>query len=67
MYNSIKYFEEKCIKKFEKLEDEFLKEPEKLAEYVLGLTEELHNLGLKMIQESLEEMNRMLRKSIMVS
>ncbi len=24
MYNSIKYFEEKCIKKFEKLEDEFL-------------------------------------------
>ena len=63
MYNSIKYFEEKCIKKFEKLEDEFLKEPEKLAEYVLGLTEELHNLGLRMIQESLEEMNRMLRKS----
>ena len=63
MYNSIKYFEEKCIKKFEKLEDEFLKEPEKMAEYVLGLTEELHNLGLRMIQESLEEMNRMLRKS----
>ena len=28
MYNSIKYFEEKCIKKFEKLEDEFYKEPE---------------------------------------
>lgn len=63
MYNSIKYFEEKCIKKFEKLEDEFYKEPEKLAEYVLGLTEELHNLGLRMIQESLEEMNQMLRKS----
>ena len=63
MYNSIKYFEEKCIKKFEKLEDEFYKEPEKLAEYVLGLTKELHNLGLRMIQESLEEMNQMLRKS----
>lgn len=63
MYNSIKYFEEKCIKNFEKLEDEFYKEPKKLAEYVLGLTEELHNLGLRMIQESLEEMNRMLRKS----
>ncbi|MEE1031533.1 MAG: ISLre2 family transposase [Ruminococcus sp.] len=63
MINSIKYFEEECIKRFEKLEDNFMKEPCKLAEYVLGLTEELHNLGLKMIQESLEEMNGMLKTS----
>ena len=63
MYNSIRYFEEECIKRFENLEDSFMKEPQKLAEYVLGLTEELHNLGLRMIQESLEEMNGMLRKS----
>lgn len=63
MYNSIKYFEEECINRFEKLEDNFLKNPQKLAEYVLGLTEELHNLGLRMIQGSLEEMNGMLRKS----
>ena len=40
-----------------------MKEPQKLAEYVLGLTEELQNLGLRIIQESLEEMNTMLRKS----
>ena len=57
MYNSIKYFEEECISKFEKLEDDFIKEPQKLAEYILNLTDELHNLGLRMIQESLEEMN----------
>ena len=63
MINSIKYFEEECINRFEKLEDDFMKEPGKLAEYVIGLTEELHNLGLRMIQESLEEMNGMLRKS----
>jgi hypothetical protein len=63
MINSIKYFEEECINRFEKLENDFIKEPQKLAEYVLGLTEELHKLGLRMIQESLEEMNRMLRKS----
>ena len=63
MVNSIKYFEEECINRFEKLEDNFMKEPQKLAEYVFGLTEELHNLGLRMIQESLEEMNEMLRKS----
>ena len=63
MINSIKYFEEKCINTFEKLENEFMKEPLKLAEYVHSLTDELHNLGLRMIQESLESMNEMLRKS----
>ena len=63
MINSIKYFEEKCISKFEKLENDFLKEPTKFAEYVMGLTDELHNLGLKMIQETLESMDEMLRKS----
>lgn len=63
MIKSIKYFEEECIKKFEKLEDEFMREPTKIAEYVLGLTEELHKLGLEMIKESLESMNQMLRDS----
>ena len=63
MINSIRYFEEECIKKFEKLEDEFMKEPTKIAEYVMGLTEELHKLGLEMIKESLESMNQMLRDS----
>jgi len=63
MINSIKYFEEKCINKFENLENEFMKEPKKMAEYVFGLTEELHNLGLRMIQESLEDMNQMLIES----
>ncbi len=63
MINSIRYFEEECIKRFEKLEDNFMKEPQNLAEYVLGITEEVHKFGLRMIQESLEEMNEMLRKS----
>lgn len=27
MYNSIKYFEEECINRFEKLEDNFMKKP----------------------------------------
>ena len=53
MINSIKYFEEKCINRFEKLEDDFMKNPTKLAEYVYGLTDELHKLGLEMIKESL--------------
>ena len=63
MINSIRYFEKECINRFEKLENNFMREPQKLAEYVLGLTEELHNLGLQMIQESLETMDEMLQKS----
>lgn len=63
MVNSIKYFEEKCINRFEKLEDEFMKNPTRLAEYVYGLTDELHKLGLEMIKESLEAMDQMLQKS----
>ena len=64
MIKSIKYFEENCIKKFEKLENDFLREPSKIAEYVLSLTDELHNLGLRMIQESLELMDEMFQESL---
>ena len=63
MVNSIRYFEEECINRFEKLEDDFMKDPTKLAEYVYGLTDELHKLGLAMIRESLETMGQMLQNS----
>ena len=46
MINSIKYFEQKYINRFEKIEDEFMMDSTKLAEYVYGLTVELHELGL---------------------
>lgn len=64
MLNSITYFEENCINKFEHLENEFLKHPTQIAEYITGLTAELHNLGLRMIQESLELMDQMLQESL---
>ena len=63
MVNSIRYFEEECINRFEKLEDDFMKDPTKLAEYIYRLTDELHKLGLAMIRESLETMDQMLQKS----
>lgn len=63
MINSIKYFEEECISRFEKMEDEFMKNPTKIAEYVRNLTDELHQIGLRMIKESLETMDVMLQKS----
>lgn len=65
MLNSILYFEEKCISKFQKLEDDFLKEPTRLAEYVQAITRQLHLLGIEMIKESLELIDEMLQKSPM--
>ena len=60
MINSITYFEEKCINIFENLEDDFIKNPENFAEYVYGITDTLHKLGLEMIKDSLETMDQML-------
>ena len=63
MVKSIKHFAEESIKNFEKLEDLFFQNPEQIAEYVIGITEELHKVGLLMIKESLETMNQMLKES----
>lgn len=63
MIKSIKHFAEESINIFEKLEDDFFKHPEKMAEYVKGITKELHKAGILMIQESLEQMNQQLKDS----
>lgn len=63
MVKSIKHFEEESIKIFEKKEDDFFKNPQHIAEYVRGITEELHKIGLLMIEESLEDMNQLLKES----
>ena len=63
MLNSILYFEQFCIKNFEKLEDEFLKNPENFAEYVFGLTNLLCKFGTEMLRDSLETIDRMLCES----
>lgn len=63
MVKSIKHFAEESISIFENLEGEFFKHPKKMAEYVKGITEELHKVGLLMIQESLEQMNQQLKDS----
>lgn len=56
MIKSITYFEEKSIKIFEQLEDNFIKHAQNLAEYISGITKELYQLGLEMVKESLDEM-----------
>ena len=63
MVKSIKHFAEESISIFEKLENEFFQHPEKMAEYIRGITKELHKVGVLMIQESLEQMNQQLKDS----
>lgn len=63
MVKSINHFAKESIHIFSELEDEFFKHPEKIAEYVTGITKELHKVGLLMLQESLEQMNQQLKNS----
>lgn len=63
MVKSIKHFEKESIMIFEKLEDEFFKNPQHIAEYVHNITEELHKIGLLILEESLESMNQLLKES----
>ena len=60
MINSIRYFEENSIKRFEELENNFMKHPTQIAEYVMGIAEEGNRFLLRMIQETLESMNQMI-------
>ena len=64
MINSIKYFEENSIGIFEVLEKKFMEDPTKMAELVAGVTEEVHKIGLKIIQECLEDTDKLIRESV---
>lgn len=64
LLKSIQHFNEISIHKFEKLENNFLRNPKDIAGYVLGITNELHNLGLEMIKESLELLDQMITESL---
>lgn len=64
MINSIKYFEEKCISMFEKLEADFMKDPTKLSELIRGVTDVVHNLGLQVIKDCLEDTDKLLCNSV---
>ena len=60
MIKSIQHFEEISINIFEKLQNELFRNPKDFATYAYGLTEELHHLGLLIMQETLETMNKMI-------
>ena len=63
MDRSIRHFHEISTRVFQKITEEFFKNPKDFASFTSEITDELHNLGRVMIQETLEEMDEMLRES----
>lgn len=63
MIKSIQQFEEDGVKKLGKVLENFVKEPEKQAEFVYGVTDSVIQLGLNIIKEIFESMDDELRAS----
>ena len=63
MSTSIQYFGEICIKRFMELEENLFKDPSCFTDYISGIQETVNNLGIKVIEETLELMDEMICKS----
>lgn len=63
MIKSIQQFEEFGVKKLGKVLEDFVKQPEKQAEFVYGVTDAVVRLGLDIIKETFESMDEELRES----
>ena len=63
MIKSILQFEEVGVKKLSGVLGKFIKEPEKQAEFIYGITDSVVQLGLDMIAETFEGMDEELRAS----
>ena len=63
MIKSIQQFEAVGVKKLGKVLEDFVKTPEKQAEFVYGVTDSVIQLGLDIIKETFESMDEELRES----
>ncbi len=63
MIKSIQQFEEVGVKKLGKVLEDFIRDPEKQAEFIYGVTDSVIQLGLNMIKETFESMDEELRAS----
>lgn len=63
MIKSIQQFEEIGVKKLGKVLEDFVKTPEKQAEFIYGITDAVIRLGLDIIKETFESMDEELRVS----
>ena len=62
MYNSIQHFNELGVKKIEERIKKFISEGKDIADLILGLNEDLMQLGRDIITEVLEDMDEFLRQ-----
>lgn len=63
MSTIIQYFGEVCIQRFMELEENLYKNPLGFTDYIEGIQETVNNLGIKVIEETLEEMDKMICSS----
>ena len=63
MKNSIQHFSEDGIKNLEKAQENLAMNPDNLASYIQVVKDEVINLGLEIIQETLETFDEILRNS----
>lgn len=63
MSSSIQFFSEVCIQRFIDLEESLYKDPSSFSEYIAGIQETVNSLGVKVIEETLEEMDQMICNS----
>ena len=63
MVKSIQHFNEVSVGIFEQIIHDFCRNPKDFSGFVHGITEELHQVGILLIQETLEEMDLSIRES----
>ena len=63
MANSIQHFADVTIGVFEKLKEDFYKDPTDMASFIYGISDELKKVGLLLVQEALEQINQQLLES----
>ena len=63
MIKSIQHFEEISTGVFDKLIKDYMSNPTDFASFTTGISDELHRIGQILIQETLEEMDRILYNS----
>ena len=64
MNNIIQYLQETCIKRFEEIQEELYKDPTQFAKFVSNIEDEVKKLGIKVIQETLETMDKEIQNSL---
>lgn len=63
MVKSIQHFSDVSTGIFQKLQEKFYEDPTDMASFIYGISDELRNLGILMIQETLEQIDQQIRNS----